>query len=84
MTRATAAALLLAALMQGGPARAAGNTYGVTPQEAAACQPDAVRLCEGATDEDEIIACFRARRDQLTPLCASTFAEGLRKRHMAP
>ena len=78
------AAALLVAMASCGPADAAANKYGVTPEEAAACQPDAVRLCEGATDEDDIVACFRARREQLTPVCRRTFEHGLRKRRMAP
>lgn len=84
MNRVIPTTILFLALVSSVAAGAPDNRYGVTPEEAAACQPDAVRLCEGATDEDDIVACFRARRQQLTPVCRSTFDAGLRKRHMAP
>lgn len=84
MTQFFTRSILFLAVVLCGPGYAADNTYGVTPEEAAACQADAVRLCQGATDEDDIIACFRAARQRLTPVCRSTFEAGLRNRHMAP
>ena len=84
MTRFRLSTILFFAVASSAATGAPDNRYGVTPEEAAACRPDAVRLCDGATDEDDIVACFRARREQLTPVCRAAFEAGLRKRHMAP
>jgi hypothetical protein len=41
-----------------------------TPEDRAACSPDANRLCKQyIPDQMQVLACFRANRQQLTPAC---------------
>lgn len=62
----TLAALILAALPT------AGHAY--TPEEQAACQPDAFRLCgPEIPDVERVTACMVARRAQLSPECRRFF-----------
>ena len=50
----------------------AGHAY--TPEEQAACQPDAFRLCGSEIpDIDRVKACMLARRAQLSPECKRYF-----------
>jgi hypothetical protein len=49
-----------------------GHAY--TPEEQAACQPDAFRLCGSEIpDIDRVTACMVARRAQLSPECQRFF-----------
>jgi hypothetical protein len=60
------AALIVAALPT------AGHAY--TPEEQAACQPDAFRLCGSEIPNiDRVTACMVARRAQLSPECKRYF-----------
>jgi hypothetical protein len=60
------AALIAAALPS------AGHAY--TPEEQAACQPDAFRLCGSEIPNiDRVKACMVARRAQLSPECKRFF-----------
>ena len=60
------AALIVAALPM------AGHAY--TPEEQAACQPDAFRLCGSEIPNiDRVKACMVARRAQLSPECKRFF-----------
>jgi hypothetical protein len=60
------AALIVAALPS------AGHAY--TPEEQAACQPDAFRLCGSEIpDIERVKACMVARRAQLSPECKRFF-----------
>ena len=60
------AALIAAALPT------AGHAY--TPEQQAACQPDAFRLCGSEIpDIDRVTACMVARRAQLSPECKRFF-----------
>jgi hypothetical protein len=60
------AALIVAALPR------AGHAY--TPEEQAACQPDAFRLCGSEIpDIERVKACMIARRAQLSPECKRFF-----------
>jgi hypothetical protein len=60
------AALIVAALPT------AGHAY--TPEEQAACQPDAFRLCGSEIPNiDRVKACMLARRAQLSPECKRYF-----------
>jgi len=50
----------------------AGRAY--TPEEQAACQPDAFRLCGSEIpDVERVTACMVARRAQLSPECKRFF-----------
>jgi hypothetical protein len=73
----TVAALLAFALMASGgvlPAAAQG-----TPQQRAACEGDAMRLCGNyVPDVQRITACMHAKRSQLNPRCRAVF--GARKK----
>jgi hypothetical protein len=41
-----------------------------TPEDRAACSPDANRLCKQyVPDQMQVLACFKANRQQLTPAC---------------
>ena len=60
----------LAALVAALPS--AGRAY--TPEEQAACQPDAFRLCGSEIpDIERVKACMVARRAQLSPECKRFF-----------
>jgi hypothetical protein len=48
--------------------------YAYTPEEQAACQPDAFRLCGSEIPNiDRVKACMLARRAQLSPECKRFF-----------
>jgi len=64
-------------------ANAAGDKYNITPVEHQACDADAASFCGDARDEDQVLACMKSHRRQLTPVCRSAFEAGLRKRHMS-
>ena len=49
-----------------------GNAY--TPDEDAACRPDAFRLCSSEIpDVDRITACMEQKKSQLSPACRKFF-----------
>ena len=49
-------------------------SHAYTPEEQAACQPDAFRLCGSEIpDIDRVKACMLARRAQLSPECKRFF-----------
>jgi hypothetical protein len=71
----SAAALLGIALMSL-PALAQG-----TPEQRAACQDDAMRLCQQfVPDVDRITSCMRRHRGELSPRCAVYFGGSRRMR----
>ena len=79
-----AAALMTAVFVPGPASSAVVDKYNITPAEHAACDADAMNLCAGvAQDEDLVIACMKANRAQLTQTCASVFNAGLRRRHLS-
>ena len=44
------------------------------------CQPDVFRLCNDyVPDEDQIIACMKLKRTQLSPECRKVFEVGIKK-----
>ena len=78
-----AGALALSMTVGLSPAIAQVDKFQVTPEEHAACDDDAARLCSDAyPDEDKLLECMKARHDQLTPTCSASFRAGLRKRHI--
>lgn len=83
--------LLMIGMLAGGAAgvepasMATGDKYNVTPEEHAACDADAEKLCLAAyPDEDKLISCMRKNRSDLTPLCLASLKAGLSRRHMPP
>ena len=47
-----------------------------TPDDQRACRPDAVRLCKEVTgDDDQVLRCFQARRQLLSPACAAVLTK---------
>ena len=78
-------AILIVAMLAGFPevALPATDKYAITPEEHAACDSDVLSLCSYvARDQDSVIACMRAKRDKLSPVCATAFVEGMRRRHL--
>jgi hypothetical protein len=64
------AAMLCLALLAS-PAAAQG-----TPEQRAACENDAMRLCgEFVPDVDRITACMQRKRAYLTPRCRAVFGK---------
>jgi len=60
----------LALMIDASPAAAQG-----TPEQRAACEDDAMRLCgQFVPDVDRITACMHARRSQLSPRCRAVFS----------
>jgi type II secretory pathway component PulL len=52
-----------------------------TPQQRAACEPDAMRLCQQyIPDIDRIRACMAHYRRYLSPACRALFEGGAKKR----
>jgi hypothetical protein len=76
--RWSAAAILLlgaAVLAWSEPAVAQG-----TPEQRAACEGDATRLCgEFVPDVQRITACMQAKRRYLSPRCRAVFDSGRRR-----
>jgi hypothetical protein len=47
-----------------------------TPEDQRACRPDAVRLCKEVMDnDDQVLRCFQARRQQLSPACEAVLVK---------
>ena len=52
-----------------------------TPQQRAACEPDAMRLCQQyIPDVDRVRACMAHYRRYLSPRCRALFEGGAKKR----
>ncbi len=50
------------------------TSHAYTPEEQAACQPDAFRLCSSEIpDIDRVTACMVAKKSQLSPQCRAFF-----------
>lgn len=65
------------------PALAQVDQYGVTPQEHAACDADAAKLCSDVhEDANSLIACMKANRPRLSATCHKALTSGLRKRNL--
>lgn len=58
------------------------DKFHITPEEHAACDTDAYRLCSDSQDQDQVLACMKAHRHELTPTCLGVFDAGLKRRHM--
>jgi hypothetical protein len=72
---AVAALFTLALLLPAAPASAQG-----TPQQRAACEDDAMRLCgQFVPDVERIKACMSRRQAQLSPACRVYFGGGKRR-----
>ena len=73
---AVAALFAVALLLASAPAYAQG-----TPEQRAACEADAMRLCgEFVPDVDRITACMSRKRSQLSPRCRAFFPRGGQKK----
>jgi hypothetical protein len=71
------AALLGLALAFASPAAAQQST----PEQRAACEPDAMRLCnQYVPDVQRVSACMSHYRRYLSPACRAAFAGGARKK----
>ena len=70
-------------LMPLGAASAAPDKFGITAEEHAACDADAISLCADTyPNEDKLLACMRASRSRLSPECLSVFTVGMKRRHL--
>ena len=59
------------------------DRYHVTPAEKAACTSDAVRLCiQTYPDENALLDCMKANREQLSPTCRVAFDAGVKRRRL--
>ena len=58
------------------------DKYQITPEEHAACDSDVYRLCSDSQDQDQVLACMRVHKSELTPKCKIAFSAGLKKRHL--
>ena len=59
------------------------DPYHLTELERSACTDDAVRLCANAyPDPQALLACMKANRPSLSPVCLPVFDAGLKKRHL--
>ena len=73
---AVPAGLLLMAILAPAPAAAQG-----TPQQRAACEGDAMRLCSAhVPDVDRITACMSRNRRNLSAGCRAVFDGGSKRR----
>lgn len=83
MMKYTFASALTVVLGLAQPAYAVRDKYNITPEEHAACDNDAKRLCSDAyPDEDKMLVCMKSKLGQLNSVCKIVFKTGLRKRHM--
>jgi type II secretory pathway component PulL len=74
-----AAALLALALIFPTPPAAAQQQW--TPQQRAACEPDAMRLCsQYVPDVQRTSACMSHYRRYLSPACRAVFSGGQRRK----
>lgn len=77
--------LLVASLLGAFPcaAMASADKYAITAEEHAACDVDVISLCSDVDhDEDSVIGCMKAKRQQLSPVCMASFTAGMRRRHL--
>ena len=75
MTVAAVLAFALMASAGASPAAAQG-----TPQQRAACEGDAMRLCGNyVPDVQRITACMHVKRSQLSPRCRAVFGGAKKK-----
>ena len=52
-----------------------------TPEQRAACEPDAMRLCnQYVPDVQRVSACMSARSRYLSPACRAVFRGGVKRR----
>ena len=59
------------------------DKYSITPQEHTACDGDVVSLCSADfPDQDKVIGCMKAKQQQLSATCRTTFRAGMRRRHI--
>jgi hypothetical protein len=74
---------LILAMVSGSSALAATDKYHITPEEHAACDADAKRLCMASyPSEDDMLACMQLNRAQLTAVCLVVFDAGIKRRHI--
>jgi hypothetical protein len=70
--RAAGFALAVAVSLLG--STGASSAEGFTPEQRAACTPDAFRLCAGdMPNVSAITACMRKNRSSLSPACKAVF-----------
>ena len=75
ISRYVAAAWSLLPLLSSANAVSAQETHG-TPEQRAACAPDAFRLCSSyIPDPAEVASCLRQKRAELSGPCRSVFDE---------
>jgi hypothetical protein len=73
-SRNIAALFGLALMASFAPSPVAAQSY--TPEQRAACEGDAMRLCgQFGADVERITACMRAKRSQLSPGCRKYFVK---------
>jgi hypothetical protein len=79
LTRTTRFAMLLGVALMAPLAAAPAGAQG-TPEQRAACQDDAMRLCgQFVPDVARITACMHSNRRHLSPRCRAQFKGGPKK-----
>jgi hypothetical protein len=79
-SRNIAALFGLALMASFAPSPAAAQDW--TPEQRAACEGDAMRLCgDFAPDVQLITACMQSKRSQLTPACRAQFGGKKKRRY---
>lgn len=79
----TVLVLLTSALLTSAAAPAPIDRYGITAEEHAACDVDAINLCGDAIpDVDRTLACMKRKVDSLTSTCATVLKAGLKRRRI--
>ncbi len=74
--------LVFGVLVLPAPVLAQADKYNVTPEEHAACDADAYRVCSDSENQDQVLACMRDHRTELTARCRVVFERGLKRRHL--
>ena len=74
-----ASAALMACALTFAPSPAAAQQW--TPEQRAACEPDAMRLCQQyVPDVDRVRACMAHYRRYLSPACRAVFEGGAKRK----
>lgn len=84
MNRTITTAVLTMFCACAGQACAATEPLNITPEEHAACDDDAARLCSAAyPNETKMLGCMKVNLNKLSPICLATFKAGMLRRHLS-
>ena len=79
--RVAATAVAFCVVSFGSIAASYVDKFRISAEERAACSGDAERLCSASyPDEDKLLQCMKASKNNLTPICRAAFQKGLKRR----